>query len=539
MPGSTSPRMSPRSLLISLWGLGLAWHALAGFVVLLAMSVYVKRPGYGCMYDEGRYALQAISLAERDAWFLPDRTRWIDAEGKSNPDPEYRKHPFYPWLLSKGYRLFGNFGLVLPSVLGTVLAGVSAWLLLGAQSGSWRRAGFWLTLLCTPLYVYSGLIFGHTLGSAAVLIALRTEGTLLLAAMGAALGIEAFRRPEKRRRNLMALLACGATFISWMLLERSWRTSIGGDSWYVYLDSNRVAKPVLGTFKALLGPAAPINHWANFLLLPTALTIPILGRKCREGRWKAAAAFAPLPVAGYLLWAGSWQVAWVSGLILTCPLLWFGLWCRPRDPWPRDLLLLAGAGSLFLLAVGATQGSVGAGLEWGGRYLAIGLPILVLLSVSSLASLFSSAPLHARVAIGVVGIAVSLLVLANATHLLRISHSRNREHSAELTRIAAQADAAGPHPVNGNQPILLTNHTLLPMIDWPDYERFNWVLTQRRAPQYYLERLREHSVGGFLLIEFTRTKDPFLPELASFGYEVRESKAYPTFSVHLVLTCGP
>src|SRR5688572_12895424 len=119
-----------RSLLLAFWGLGLAWHAVAGFLLLLALSAYIK-PEVGCVTDEGHYALRAISLAERNTWSIPDRTRWIDSEGKSNPNPGDTRHPFYPWLLSKTYGLFGTFGLVLPSILGTILAGVSASLLLG------------------------------------------------------------------------------------------------------------------------------------------------------------------------------------------------------------------------------------------------------------------------------------------------------------------------------------------------------------------------------------------------------------------------
>lgn len=564
-----------RARLLALWDLGLGWHVGVALLLLLGLAAYVQ-PSQGCIFDEGAYVLLAKALAEHDSWIVPDQARWIDPSGESNPlwpggTALNRRHPFYPWLLSVLYRVFGTFGFILPSVLGTVLAGVSAWLLLGSLPDRWRRAGFWMTVLFTPLLVYSPLIFAHTLGagaggiavyallkwtsgsgrrwlalglvSSALLFAVRTEGVLLIAALGAVIGVEAVRNRSVRARNVFVAVATGALFLAVRLVEQRVRLVTVGSAYdggrsIGDIPEDSLALKAFGIFKTLLGFGGPTKHWTNFAVLVSALMIPVICRRLRDGQWRMAACLGLVPALSYASWALSGQRMFVSGLILTAPFLWFGVWGIRKDRLNREGVLLGFTALLFLTGVLLTQYPQGSGLEWGGRYLAVGLPVFAALSVTGLASVYSAAPQGAKRVVTAVGVGMSLLILAVGVDVLKTFHVRTRESAQLLTRFGEQADVRRSHPINGNKPILLTNHFLFPVIHWPDFERFNWVQVRERAPQFYLQRLREHKIDGFILVETANPKDAFGPFLERYGYSVRESKASRTHTVYRISSGG-
>jgi hypothetical protein len=145
----------------------------------------------------------------------------------------------------------------------------------------------------------------------------------------------------------------------------------------------------------------------------------------------------------------------VPGLLMACPLLWVGGWAalvaRRRDAAERfHWLLLA----LFAVAVLATQYQNGGGLEWGGRYFALALPVAIPLAIVGLRSL----PRAVLASVAAASVALTLLGVLE----IRDTH---RSTGALLARIHVPRDAIG-----------ITTASLLPRLDWAHYPDRQWLL---------------------------------------------------------------
>src|SRR5262249_48362636 len=138
---------------------------------------------------------------------------------------------------------------------------------------------------------------------------------------------------------------------------------------------------------------------------------------------------------------------------------------------PLAVTLVATVG-LFALAVLATSYEVGGGAEWGGRYFAVGFPVVAALVVLSIGSTLSwSDPLARRCLLGLGAVSLRLAVLA--VHQLAWSHHLN---DARTEAIVAMVDAAGPGsgPDLGDgdrRPIVAETNVDAGRFAWDQFER--------------------------------------------------------------------
>ena len=246
------------------WGRPLLLHVAALAVVLLAL-VPVVGPGASFSADEGAAIIQARSLSEGGGWVVEHPLPAADPEGvyyplelsERGPDgtAPFAKHPLYALLLAGADRVAGVTGMVVLSVLGTVLAAGLAALLAGRLDPSLARPAVWAVGLGTPLLFDGYLVIAHTLGAAcaagavlaaavaferrrpvlalavapwvAAAVLFRTEAVFVGLGLAVAAGVAGLRRQDR----LVALVGGGASLVAAAgasLAEAAWIRSILG-----------------------------------------------------------------------------------------------------------------------------------------------------------------------------------------------------------------------------------------------------------------------------------------------------------------------
>jgi hypothetical protein len=192
----------------------------------------------------------------------------------------------------------------------------------------------------------------------------------------------------------------------------------------------------------------------------------------------------------------------IPGLLLVFPALVAALVLLNRAWLGRDehrWLLVAVA--VFAAAVFVTQYRGGGAMEWGGRYLAVGLPVAAVLAVSILhdsRGRWSRTTVRTGVALLVVS---SLLIGCAAIAALRRQHDITAD---VLGRV--MAEAAAVEPGDGGKPVIMTENWAVARLAWPDYERFRWI---RVAPaELQLWRARLESEGITAYAEVTASNSP-------------------------------
>jgi hypothetical protein len=193
----------------------------------------------------------------------------------------------------------------------------------------------------------------------------------------------------------------------------------------------------------------------------------------------------------------------VPGLLVAFPLAAAGLVLIRRTTVAttaaRVSLVVFG---LFSLAVVATQYQRGGSGEWGGRYFALGIPLVVpVLLVALRDGGRRLAPLARRTAaLSLLGCLVALSAMAVGS--LRAAHQRN----AGMNAAVARASAATPAGDDG-RPVVVAADGTLARQGWPTFDRARWLLAGP-APADLVARLRAAGIAQFVLV----TRDP-----AGFG----------------------
>jgi hypothetical protein len=120
--------------------------------------------------------------------------------------------------------------------------------------------------------------------------------------------------------------------------------------------------------------------------------------------------------------------------------------------------------ALFMGGVLATQYGVGGSAEWGGRYFALGVPVLAILAIDALSRRAPNLPVPVRRWAGA-GLATCSLVLAvGAVTSLASIHRQTQDL---LTRLVASSQSVVPG--DGGAAVVVSA--------WPNIARFAWPTT--------------------------------------------------------------
>ncbi len=500
------------------------WHVLA-LALVLVLGFWLTAPRVAFSSDEGAAVLQARMLADGQGWRYHSPIRAIDPEDQARPfvrgDHGSRgmaplaKHPLYPVVLAGADWLGGTAGMVLVGMAGTLAAAVLAACIARRLGRGLDVPVLWLVGLASPLFIDAYLVQAHTLAAAAVAGAgvavlavlrphrsrgarlaasvavtvwlwvaamLRTEALLVGPALAAAiLVLTLWRRIPARRGVAVAVAGVAGSALAWLSDRLWWRAIIGTPlpvppnaspsswlsarwealhtTWFqASYSGNTTVDTLLGLGALALLAAALLSHWRR--ARPAWVLVPlVLGVVCYGLRLLAAS-------------PGS-----VPGLAIAFPAGWFLVWASGRRAL-RDTTapLLALASAAVAGGVLLTEYAIGGGVEWGGRYFAIVVPLAVPVIT------FAAVPVIRRhgadLARIVVGALVAVSAIASAGGLLAV-RSSHRDTAAVLDAIAHEAPRAGTSG-GFEAPVVISSNRLLPQLDARDFSHYVWVTPESR-----------------------------------------------------------
>ncbi len=372
--------------------------------VILAMFVLLTSGWFSA--DEVVMRQQATELVENRRWTAEANpvagtldpahrfallARSDRVEGQIAP---YTKHPVAALGFATG-RTLGDWGLYLPglfSVLGSCV--LLAWRF------QWSRIAFWFPLLATTALFHLTVVWAHApalfpatlvavlvsdrdwpnprrtgslVAAVALVSLLRSEGLLLGAAVTGALLLGMSKADQTRRFVLASapLLAAVAVYV----LEPVVRSALfGSTSGVLNVPISGESSLVAGRFgvaqilflEPSIGNALGQLRFVGALLLIGAS----IGLKTERLPKRQATLVAGV---GALLYVVAVAGGPIPGLVIAMPLIFTAL------PWVRfgqEKRPLAAFG-LFASAVLATSYDSAGGGDWGGRYLFIGVPMLL------------------------------------------------------------------------------------------------------------------------------------------------------------------
>ena len=492
-----------------MWGAPLWAHVLTLLVVLLVM-LPVLDVHWQWSADEGAVLAQAQQLADGGGWRFPVPFPEVDPQGEWFPihlseraaDGQwvsYAKLPLYPVVVSVLLGSLGLPGVVLLGVAGTLVAAVCAALLVSGSSPGARRSTMWAVGLATPLFFYAYSVIAHSIGAAVVglaavgcqrwcrsgrtpwlllvagavvvAIAVRNEAVLMVAAATFVFCVLAWRRSD--RRLFAAALAVVVPALAMFLVNRVWYSRIldgGGD----------LRPPSLGEEAGFLASrwsglvATTIRSGEHNLLLLAALVLALAAMLIRR-RVASTLVVAGLGVTAMVLTLVSavlQPLGNVPGLLLVTPILVAGLLLVVKD----DVKGSPGVGlavfSVFALGVLAAQYGVGGAGEWGGRFFAMGLPILVPVAVVALSRTRATTPETGRILVTTI-VGMSLILAGLATATLRNAHELTEQVVTTVAEVAARTPAG-----DGGSPVVISTTPAVARLAWRDLPSGRWLLVE-------------------------------------------------------------
>ncbi len=471
-PVATDPR---RRLALHVAGLG---------ALLLLLVPLLGRDGLFSA-DEGAALAQARLLSQERGWVLDHPMPALDPTGTTFPIekssivvPEdgrpgaapFAKHPAYALLLAPFDDLAGVLGMTLTSVFGTVAAAAVAGLLTRRLAPGLDIVAVWATGLATPLFVDSWLVIAHTLGAAlvatATLAVVRADegrGGPALATVGLAMAGAVLLRNEallfgvalfvaatvlgagcRRRPLVLGGLAALVGSAGGYVLDGALSAAVAGSAETGFRagvqGSGFLAGRVLGALLTLLTPSYGRLGLPDMLLVLSVGSlvgaVVVARRRPEDGAGiRLFAGVAVLTTLGRALLVPDV----VPGLFIAAPALTAGLAAVGRRSLETTAArLLAGTSGLFFAAVVATQYASGGSGEWGGRYFALALPLLVPLAVVALGEVTSRLGPGARRPL-----VAALVVVALASALLGGRALRGVEDRTDAIVEGVEVAAAG------------------------------------------------------------------------------------------------
>lgn len=513
----------------------LAVHAGALLLVLVALVPIV---GTHAVFsaDEGAALLQTQRVLDEGTWVgqhpLPELDPAIAqypvhlAEETADGWHELTRHPGYIWLLVAATAVAGTTGAVALSILATVLAAFATGVLAERIRPGTGRATLWTVGLASPLLFDSYLVIAHSLGAAFAALAalalvgrprrwpmaagaigcagtvlMRSEGLFLGLALGAALLITGVSRRDEIRRR--AGLVATSTTVGAFLIDGWWTDALKAPT-------TGSAGTGIGRFQGGLveGRWEGFERtwlWVGRTGLPAGSELILIGvvlavfaavavrRQMSAPVITVLSALSAACIGIRLLVEGS---AVVPGLLFAFPLLTVGgVLIRRRhldegDGATGDLVLAA---VLYSAAVIATQYSVGGTTEWGGRYFALGLPLIVPVLVMAVQDgLRTLDPDLGRRWLASL-LVVSLGLSAMGVLGLRRTHDRTSEL---VDTIAAGIAVAGPEPV------VVTDVNPLARWAWPLVDDARWVLFETADVEAMADELARAGIDSFVYVGF-------------------------------------
>ncbi|MCU1461463.1 MAG: hypothetical protein JWO37_1538 [Acidimicrobiales bacterium] len=518
--------------------LPLAVHAGLLLAVLVALGAGIGTRG-SFVSDEGASILQARSLARGDGWVVPLPLPKVDPDGRWFPLEPYEigpkgrapfgKHPFYAMAMAGAYRLGGVSGVIGLSVLAGVAAALSASGLAGVFDRRLAVPALWVTGLASPLLFDSFLAVGHTIGAAgaglAVLAAVSARARPTWRVVGVIVGVGAAVVVRSEALLLAAALAVVLVLAAWR--ARKPLLAVIGVAAATSAVGARAAETLmirhaLGRADASVGVPARGNgrsfvggRWEGFVttwLQPTARDLKVAAL-CVVAVAVAAAIAAvmarrrPSDVGALRLLVaigvGAAAVRVVAapldpvpGLIMAFPIGWVGiLLLRRADLAGLPRRIAAATAALFAVGVLLTQYPEGGSAEWGGRYFALMVPLVVPLALVSLIRQGASLSRAAR-GVGAVGLAaVSILFSFLAVGSLRAVHDDYAKLVGGVERVAASTVSTGQRPV------IVTTESFLPRMSWRTYAHQRWLLVLPPELPVAGRRLRDAGIAEITLVD--------------------------------------
>jgi len=568
------------------WASPLWAHVVAlGLVLVALMPVVGTDASFSA--DEGAAITQARSLARGDGWIVDHPLPQVDPEGSNYPlelsskGPNgvapFAKHPLYALVLAGAERVGGINAMVALSVLGTLAAAALGAALASRMGGpGLARPTLWALGLASPLLFDGYLVVAHTIGAAlaagAVLMAViaierrraalalavapfvalavlfRTEALLFGMALAIVAGVLVLRGPVARRwtTGLVAaasLAGAGGAAIG----ERLWATAIlggtagstgGGPSGLDqvgFLDGRVHGFVITWLRPSYDGGAVDIA----LLVMAAALALAVFAARRHPGDDPPVRLLAVVAAIASVFALVVGPTAIVPGLLVACPLVLVGLVSFGRgdkgdgggdaDSSSRlAATLAAGTFAGFAVAVIATQYATGGSGEWGGRYFAIGLPVIVPVCLLNLRRVGQrlSAPTR-RVAAG------SLLVCTVCLSTIGIGGLRHT-HDFSANLMAAVDRTASPI---GARPVIVTNEPGMPRQAWDTFDRQQWLLVYDEEPSDVFDRLRAAGIERVVVVfgpgkrDLTRDLGPGSQVVAANAWA--ESRAWHILAVDL------
>ncbi len=471
---------------------------------------------YSFTSDEGAAIAQARQISDHGTWIVPHPLPQIDAQNRYYPYvpaevgtkgvAPFGKHPAYALMLAGLWSVGGIAALVGLSIVGTVVAALAAAALARRMDPSLARPALWAAGIGSPLFFDSYIVVAHTLGAAlagglvlllssrserprpwviagvcvcaAGVVLMRTEAVFFVAAV--ALSAMVFRRTR-----WLGVVTAGAGALAFVG-ERAWTRSIVGRAvvpmWSIAdqtADNAGGARGRLnGAVQTLLRPsfsAGPVAEGLSLLAL-LGFGVAVLLARRKSALAGPVAAGSAAAVAARLLLA---PLDPIPGLLIACPILWVGGWAlltgqRRGEIRPFHVGLVA----VFVAAVLATQYEGGGGLEWGGRYFALALPIAIPIALVGLRAL----PRAFVVSVAVASLALASLGVAE----LRDTH-RATEHLLSSIRVPRGA-------------VAITTASLLPRLDWKAFDDRRWLLVPPGRVEAVLKQLPSAGVRRAVIV---------------------------------------
>ncbi len=439
----------------------------------------------------------------------------------------YRKHPLYPSMLR--WALEVEHGPRAVSLVAGWLAAVSA-MVIARRIGGAERVTLWGVGLATPLFFYANLVKAHTIGAACVGLAvaalLTLRGRTLVALVapvvaGCFLAFGVLFRSEvvlavaalavaallTRRLSLVGAAAMVATPAVVFLLERELVAGIAGSGGVASPSAGRSGSFLMNQLGALritslrtgYGAGGPFDQLVIVWVLGAmGLVVVSWVRPVPARAWTALGGFG---VTVYVLPLLTDDVHMLPGLLIACPLLIVaaGFGRRVASSPSRDAEQLANRRFVALAVTGivvlvaATQYPEGGGYEWGGRFFAVALPLLVPLAV---ARLWENRDRFGDLAL------LCFALMASATFALSVTQQREvRGSSADLRHaVEAAIDEAGDDAVLDGRTVVVGHGRLLPEILWPLSLDAHWLMPNCCVLDEYVAEIDTLDIGAVVVI---------------------------------------
>lgn len=528
------------------WARPLWMHVVLVAGVLVALAFVADRPFTAYTTDEGAYALQARALQTSGKWTHVDPAAPLDprgiarTRGESGPNGQafYTVHPLYPLLLACVGTVVGRAGYVALSLVGTLVAATAAALIGRRVDERLGRPCLWVVAVGSPLLFDAYTIEAHSLAAGCAGLALlaligfvfpaahrssahdalllvaaastvalgilvRSEGLVLAAAIVVAFGVLAVLSPTVRRRAAVTAAVILAVSAAARLAEGRVITALlGAGNHAETAPSVSEHLGLLGSrFEAvratLISPeAGATQRLALFVVLGlgAALATGALVRVRASPRSVMTAGV--IAVAAYAAWLLVGPGQEIQGLFVAWPAFAAALVClSPEAVRPQRLRVAAVVVVVATGGILATEYADGGSLQWGGRYLAILIPLAVPVVAYAVVLL----PSPQRRAFVAFGVATTAVLSATAITSLRASHRDSAIVFGSLRGCAALAGPSGAPSVDA-RPVVVSPDDFVPRFDWPDYDRYQWLSPPRKELASFLRQLGPEGVKRYVLL---------------------------------------